>query len=96
MANPLAPVTLEVDTVAALTLDRNYDRVLIVRLAPGTVGTDEIYISTNGVDPTIGGAFRVMGALTESITVPGSGADQADVVKLRSAGTPTVQVEGLP
>jgi hypothetical protein len=93
MANPLAPVTLTADTVATFTLDGDYDAVEVLN----GDAADEVFFTTNGVEPTVDGAGcfylpAAIGGLAVQGFTPGTG---TTVVKCISPGTPKVAVRGL-
>lgn len=94
MANPVF-VTLVADTENVLTLDNNYGQVEVALIS----GAATTYFNT--ADVAIGAVAGNMNgnhALTTTLvakTVQDQTGGAATKVRLRSAGTPTVQVLGL-
>lgn len=81
-------VTLSAATVATVTLTTNADHVDITNHGAGVV-----YVRLDGTNPTVAGddAAVILASTTRSF----ANFDSMDtVVKLISAGTPTVTVEG--
>lgn len=94
MANPKY-ATLTANTVATVTLDKDYDVVEVV-VAVADASSNAVYYTSDGSTPGVAtdGSQYVAGSagsfLQTYVTTDG-----ATVVKLKSAGTPTVQVRGL-
>lgn len=94
MANPKF-VTLTADTESVVTLDYNYSQVEVALIS----GAATTYFNTADVPiGTVAGSVDGNHALTSTLVAKvvldlTSGA--ASKVRLRSAGTPTVQVTGL-
>jgi hypothetical protein len=81
--------TLTAATVATVTLDADYANVEVRNR-----GTDEIFFTVDGTDPTVEGA--------DTEVVPGNSAHQVPAlqrnttdVKMISSGTPKYTVRGL-
>lgn len=83
-------VTLTADTVATVTLDRQYNAVEVVNVD----GAAAVYFTVDGSAPAVEGAGTVvLPAAIGGVEVrPAS--DNPTVVKLISAGTPKVAVRG--
>lgn len=97
--------TLVANTVTALTLDlpdpapeilststARKARVGVLSVSGGT----EIYFTTNGIDPTIGGAAcHVLPAVICALEVDDETAGPTSTIKLISAGTPKVSIRAV-
>jgi hypothetical protein len=86
--------TLVAATVDTVTLSRVYGRVQVLNRG----GASEIYWTTNGSNPTVGGddCFVVASVVGASDTRANSQAQSNTcVVKLISSGTPTYSVVGV-
>jgi hypothetical protein len=84
-------VTLVAATVTTVTLDKDYNQVEVLNVD----GAAAVYFTTNGSTPAVGAnGSNVIPAAIGSLTVlPGTTGNT--VVKLISAGTPTVSVRGI-
>lgn len=83
--------TLVASTVTTLTFDEAYRRVEVLNVD----GTAEVYVTTTGTAPTVGGTgCHVLPAAISSVEIPVR-TWGGTVVKLISAGTPKVSVRGL-
>lgn len=86
--------TLVASTVDTVTLSRTYARVQVINRG----GTSEIYWTTNGTNPTVGGddCYVVASPIGSSDTRANFQAPQNTcVVKLISTGNPTYSVVGV-
>lgn len=103
-AGPLH-TTLVADTVTTLTLDVADPRP--DNLSFGTpakpqvgvlnvTGTAEVYFTTDGTTPTVGGnACHILPAVISALTVNDETPGSTSVIKLISAGTPRVSVRAV-
>lgn len=83
-------VTLTATVVATVEMDAPYETTEIVNRD----GTAEVYFTRDGSTPTVGGDnTEVLPAAICGIVLPYD-SDEADVVKMISAGTPKVSVIG--
>lgn len=83
-------VTLTADTVATVTLDRQYGAVEVVNVD----GAAAVYFTVDGSSPTVAGdGTIVLPAAVSGVEIP-PGSDSPTVVKLISEGTPQVAVRG--
>ena len=88
-------VTLSADTETVVTLDTNYGQVEVAMIS----GSAVVYFNTTdtpigAVAGNMDGNHAVTAALPAKVVTDGTGGT-ASKVRLRSAGTPTVQVAGL-
>lgn len=85
--------TLSAGVVAEVDLKYNYDLVEVASLD----GAAEVYFTTNGADPTVGGDdCQVLDSgAPNSLLVEDETDNQTSVVKLISSGTPKVHVRGV-
>ncbi len=84
-------VTLVADTVATVSLNVNAGRIEVLN----RTGTAEVYFTTDGSAPTVGGNnCYVLPAAISALEVPDEISGMA-VVKLISVGTPSVSVRAL-
>lgn len=91
MAGSPQHATLVANTTTTLTFDATYRRVEVLSVD----GAAEVYVTTDGTDPTVGGTgCHVLPAVISSMEVPVRTWGDT-VVKLKSAGTPKVSVRGL-
>lgn len=103
-AGPLH-ATLVADTVTSLTVDvadprpDNLSFATPARPRVGVLnvsGGAEVYFTTDGTDPTVGGAgCHVLPAVISSLEVDDGTPGPTSVVKLISVGTPKVSVRAL-
>ena len=90
MANPQHK-TLVANTVATVTLDADYFEVEVVNVS----GTAEVYFTTDGSAPAIGGdGSNVLPAAIGYVQLQPRTSGNT-VVKLISSGTPRVSVRGV-
>ncbi len=95
VANTVTPLTLDVadprpENLSFATPPR--PRVGVVNVS----GTAEVYFTTNGTDPTVGGAgCHVLPAAISALDVYDETPGPTSVVKLISVGTPKVSVRAL-
>lgn len=91
MAGSPQHATLIAATVATLTFDYDAGEVEVVNVT----GTSEVYVRTDGTDPTVGGTgCDVLPAAIGFVRIKVR-TDGPTVVKLISAGTPKVSVKLL-
>lgn len=84
-------VTLVAATVSTITFTRDWNVVEVLNVD----GAEAVYFSVDGSTPTVKGeGFHVLPKGTSSAEV-GVSSEGGTVVKLISAGTPTVSVRGV-
>lgn len=102
-AGPLH-ATLVASTVTTLTLDlpnpvgdvRSFAEVVARVEVLNVDGIAEVYFTTDGSTPTVGGdACHVLPAVVSSVEVKDGTPGPTSTVKLISSGTPKVSVRGL-
>jgi len=85
-----AHVTLTANTVATVTLDRNYSSVEVLNVD----GAAAIYFTVDGTTPVVeANGTHVLPAAIGGLTVT-AGSDVA-TIKLISTGTPKVSIRGV-
>lgn len=85
-------VTLVAATVATLTFDEDFPEVEVMNVT----GTSPVYFRFDGTNPTVGGAgCHVVPAIAGTTVRRKPRTSGATVVKLISAGTPSVSARGI-
>jgi hypothetical protein len=95
VANTVTTLTLDLPDPAPETLSTATPKRARVGVLSVTGGT-EVYFTTNGVTPTVGGdGCHVLPAVISALEVDDETAGPTSVIKLISAGTPKVSVRAV-